>query len=63
MVCLLGDVCRRHTQYPAFALGSSKVVVDFFFFGLFIAFVQNFSQMCMHAVIFSSIQFLSVLLL
>ena len=51
-----GDVCSGQVQYPAFAPGSSKVAVeeilDFFFFFL-VSFVQNLSQLHMHAVIFS----------
>ena len=50
---LVGVVCRGHGQYPAFALGSSKVAVGFF--RLFISFVQNLFQLHMQAVIFSPI--------
>ena len=48
-------------QYPAFAPGSSEVEVGFFY--LCVSFVQNLSQLCMHAVIFSPIWFLCILLL
>ena len=60
-----GDVCSGHVQYPAFAPGSLKVAVGFGFpfSGLFLSFVQNLSQLHMHAVIFSPIQFLCILLL
>ena len=51
-----GVVCRGHVQYPAFALGSSKVAVGFF--GLSVSFVQNLPQLGVHVVIFSPIQFL-----
>ena len=34
------------------------VVVFFFFFGLFVSFIQNLPLLCMNAVIFSPIQFL-----
>ena len=50
----LGGVVRRgHVQYPAFALGSSKVAAGIF--GLFVSFVQNLPELRMHAVIFSPI--------
>ena len=55
-------VCRGHVQYPvfvqpsAFAPGCSEMAVGLF--GLLISFVQNLSQVLMHAVILSPIQFL-----
>ena len=53
-----GVECRGHTQYPAFAPGSSKVAV-----GPFGLYTQNLPQLCMHAVIFSLIQLLCISLL
>ena len=56
---LSGGVCRGHAQYPAFAAGSSKVAVGFL---VFVSFVQNLPQLCMH-IIFSPVQSLCILLL
>ena len=53
-----GVECRGHTQYPAFAPGSSKVAV-----GPFGLYTQNLPQLCVHAVIFSLIQLLCISLL
>ena len=53
--------CKRHTQYPAFAPSSSKVVVEQF--GLFVSFVQTSPLLHMQAVIFSPMHFLCILLL
>ena len=43
-------------QYPAFSLGSSKAAAGFL--GLFVLFVQNLPQLCMHVVIFDPCSFL-----
>ena len=46
--CPLGGAVRRgHAQYPASAASSSKLAVGFF--GLFVSFVQNLPQLCMHS--------------
>ena len=44
-------VCRVHVQYPAFAPGSSEVVVEFLIF-LYLV-VHNLPQLGMHTVIFN----------
>ena len=64
-----GVVCRGHgtvpcfcSQHPVFAPGSSEVAVGIF--GLFVSFGSRICPSCpMHTVIFSSIQFLCILLL
>ena len=58
-----GVVCRGHAQYPTFAPSSSELAVGFFCCCCFVSCVQNLPQLCMHAVIFSPLQFLSILLL
>ena len=52
---------QGHAQYSASATGSSKVAAVCF--GSFVSFAQNLSQLPMHTVIFSSVEFLSILLL
>ena len=46
-------------QYPAFAPGSSEVALGVFW--SLLSFIQNSSQLHMHTVIFSPIQFLCIL--
>ena len=47
-------------QHPAFAPGSSEMAVGFL---VFLYLVHNLPQLCMHAVIFSPLWFLCILLL
>ena len=56
--CTVPCFCSQH---PGFALGSSEVEIGCF--GLFVSFVQNLSQLHRHAVIFSPMWFLCILLL
>ena len=52
---------QGYAQYPASATGSSKVAAVWF--GFFVSFAHNLSQLPMYTVIFSSVEFLSILLL
>ena len=56
-----GVVCRGQAQYSAFVTRSSEVTTGIF--GLFYLIVQNLLQLHMHAVIFSFLYFLCILLL
>ena len=59
--CPFGGVeCKGHVQSPASVPGSSEVSAGFL---VFLYLVGNFPQLCMHAVIFSPIHFLCILLL
>ena len=58
---LAGVLCREPVQYPVCAPSSSEVALGLF--GLSVSFVQNLPSQPMTAVIFSSIQFLYILLL
>ena len=58
---LAGLMCRGPAQYPACAPSSSEVALGLF--SLFVSFVQNLPSQPMTSVIFSSIQFLYILLL
>ena len=55
-----GVECRGHVQSPASVPGSSEVAAGFL---AFLYLVWNFPQLCMHAVTFSPIHFLCILLL
>ena len=56
-----GAVCRGHAQYPAFASDPSEVAAGFLVSLYHV--VCNLPQLHMHAVIFSPLQFLCILLL
>ena len=58
---LAGVMFREPVQYPECAPSSSEVALGLF--GLSVSFVQNLPSQPMTAVIFSSIQFLYILLL
>lgn len=66
---LAGVVCRGHAQYPAFATNSLFLLLALqkWQLGVFLAFlypvVHNLPQLRMLAVIFSPLEYLSVLLL
>ena len=55
-----GVECGGHVQSPASVPGSSEVAAGFL---VFLYLVWNFPQLCMHAVTFSPIHFLCILLL
>lgn len=55
-----GVECKGRVQSPASVPGSSEVSAGFL---VFLYLVGNFPQPCMHAVIFSPVHFLCILLL
>ena len=63
-----GGVCRGHAQYPAFAPNPLLLLLALqkWQLGILVSLylvVHNLPQLCMHAVIFSPLYFLCILLL